>query len=54
MVAIHGNSTLEVWSAQYINERSEREPNDREARILQIEECIAVPGDYLVEVLRDD
>lgn len=44
-------STIEIWSDHYINHRDDRNENDREAVIVQIEH--AVGCNYIVEVVRE-
>lgn len=54
MMATRMNTTIEIWGAEYINNPSARAEQDQDARIVQIEACVSVPGDYMVEVLRHD
>lgn len=51
MVKHSGDSVIEVWRTDYINNPNERYDEDKNARIIQIE-----PGstdcEYIVEVVR--
>ena len=44
-------STIEIWSDHYINHREDRNEDDREAVILQIEHADGC--NYIVEVVRE-
>lgn len=44
-------TTIEIWSRDYINEKSDRLPKDRHAEIIQIERGNN-EDDYIVEIRR--
>lgn len=49
MVRLRRESRIEVWSSEYINDKSKRRDEDRYVEIIQIEH--GIDGDYMVEVI---
>lgn len=52
MIKRMGDSTIEVWNERYINYPLDRNSEDVDAEIVQIE--LGNNGDYIVEVLRSN
>ena len=53
MQKISGNSIIEIWGGNYINDISCRDENDKNVEILQIERG-SMKDDYIVEFIRKD
>lgn len=50
MVRLRRESRIEVWSSEYINDKSKRRDEDQYVEIIQIEHGID-GNDYMVEVI---
>ena len=50
MVRLRRESRIEVWSSEYINDKSKRQDEDKYVEIIQIEHGID-DYDYIVEVI---
>ena len=50
MVRLRRESRIEVWSSEYINDKSKRQEEDKYVEIIQIEHGID-DYDYMVEVI---
>ena len=53
MQKISGNSIIEIWGGNYINDISCRDEDDKNVEILQIERG-SMKDDYIVEFIRKD
>lgn len=51
MVKHCGESVIEIWSTKYVNYPQSRTPDDRDAKIVQIEPGSTL-GDYIVELVK--
>ena len=49
MVRLRRESRIEVWSSEYINDKSKRQEEDKYVEIIQIEH--GIDDDYMVEVI---
>lgn len=54
MIKTQENSSLEIWSGDYINNLEDRREEDKHTEIIQIETGDTTNDNYIVEVVRPE